>query len=177
MLDINVNGNTDSAASKETIIKCRYCGCTECVKHGKMNNKTRYLCKNCGRNFTLNDGRIKHDVKEIELALLLYNNNVSLRGIQNILSMYFTKKIPFSVIKKWINNIAGRLDYYRINIEKNENKKEKEKKPITQERQRIDILEMDELWSYYLEGKDRLKKNSKYGLLLIGTEIKLLHLN
>jgi hypothetical protein len=49
-----------------------------------------------------------------------------------------------------------------------DNKREKEK-PRT-----INILELDELYSYFYDIK---KKNmSKYGLLLIGIEIKLLHL-
>jgi transposase-like protein len=185
--------------SEDSIICCRHCGCDHCVKFWKMNNKIRYKCKHCGRSFTLNDRRIKHDIKEIELALLLYNNNVSLRGIQSTLNSFFDKKIPFDVIKKWINNVSGRLEYYRTNREKEEirkdekeeirrdengkkneklkenktkKRKEEEKEERQKKKQKIPILEMDELWSYYLDEKSRVKKNSKYGLLLIGTENK-----
>ena len=47
---------------------------------------------------------------------------------------------------------------------------------IKVKRKTIDILEMDELWSYYYDIKKKEEKESKYGLLLIGEEIKLLHL-
>ena len=62
------------------------------------------------------------------------------------------------------------------NKETNNNTIEKNKPPKPKPKT-IDILELDELYSYcYDLKKNEKKRESKYGLLLIGTEIKLLHL-
>ncbi|MDR2760863.1 MAG: hypothetical protein LBB09_03390 [Rickettsiales bacterium] len=50
------------------------------------------------------------------------------------------------------------------------NRQEKEK-PRT-----INMLELDELYSYFYDLKKNEKNILRYGLLLIGTEVKLLHL-
>ena len=58
-------------------IKCRYCGSIYCVKYGKKSiNKERYSYKNCSKNFSLNDNRIKHPIKHILLALILLNYHI-----------------------------------------------------------------------------------------------------
>ena len=120
------------------------------------------------RNFSLNDNRIKHPIKHILLALILLNKNISKRNIQKTLQEVFKIKLSYSVLDRWFKTFEYLLD----------NNKDKDKNKNIQKK--IDILEMDELYSYYCDiRKERKKdeeKESKYGLLLTETEIKLLHI-
>jgi len=86
------------------------------------------------------------------MAVAMYLNNVGFRAIGRVM------KIPFQIIHGWIRQ-AGEL------VEK-----EIENKPNNS--RSIAILEMDELYTYIQ------KKSGKYeyGLLLIGTEMKLLRI-
>jgi transposase-like protein len=108
-LNTNTNNNTNNANA----IKCRFCGSNHWVKHSKTyNNKDRYLCKECFKNFSLNDKRVKHNLRHIELALLLYSHNSSLRSIQSVLELFFNIKLSFNVLDRWIKNLSNRLEYY-----------------------------------------------------------------
>ena len=167
--EINNKTNEINKNKYNKIIKCRYCGSVYCIKHGKTStNKERYLCKNCNRNFSLNDNRIKHPIKHILLALILLNKNISKRNIQKTLQEVFKIKLSYSVLDRWFKTFEYLLD----------NNKDKDKDKNIQKK--IDILEMDETYSYYCDIRKERKKNkdteSKYGLLLTETEIKLLHI-
>ena len=166
--EINNKTNEINKNKYNKIIKCRYCGSVYCIKHGKTStNKERYLCKNCNRNFSLNDNRIKHPIKHILLALILLNKNISKRNIQKTLQEVFKIKLSYSVLDRWFKTFEYLLD----------NNKDKDKdKNNNIKKKKIDILEMDELWSYYYDLKKNEEKESKYGLLLTETEIKLLHI-
>ena len=125
------------------------------------------------RNFSLNDNRIKHPIKHILLALILLNKNISKRNIQKTLQEVFKIKLSYSVLDRWFKTFEYLLDNNKDkDKDKNKNNNIKKKK--------IDILEMDELYSYYYDIRKERKKNkdteSKYGLLLTETEIKLLHI-
>jgi hypothetical protein len=88
---------------------------------------------------------------------------MSLRSIQSIIERFYNTNISLRLIIKWVKSFSKLLSY-------DLNKKEKEK-PRT-----INILELDELYSYFYDIKKNEKNMSKYGLLLIGTEVRLLHL-
>jgi transposase-like protein len=153
----------DSIEHDNTVVtKCPYCDNEHTVRNGKKRNRQRYLCRNCNKSFCIVDRRIKRDIKERELCLLLYSHNMSLRSIQSIIEKFYNTKISLRLIIKWIKSFSRLLSY-------DLNRKEKEK-PRT-----IYILELDELYSYFYDLKKNEKNTSKYGLLLIGTEIKLLH--
>ena len=90
----------------------------------------------------------------------MYMNNVGIRSIERIL------KVSNVLILNWIKNIGKNIE--RI-INNNDIEKKKNKK-------NINILEMDELYSYVKKNEIKLK----YGLLLIETEteeIKTVMLN
>lgn len=86
------------------------------------------------------------------MAVAMYLNNVGFRAIGRVM------KIPFQIIHSWIRK-AGEL------VEREANKESTISRSIA-------ILEMDELYTYIQ------KKSGKYeyGLLLIGTEMKLLRI-
>jgi hypothetical protein len=89
---------------------------------------------------------------------------MSLSSIQRAYEGFFNKKISFNLITKWIHSM--------IKILKNDLEEEKkDKKPET-----IEILEIDELYSYLYDFKKNKRFMSKYGLLWIEEKIKLLRL-
>lgn len=134
------------------MIECRFCGSDRVVKNGIIRGKQRYKCKGCGKNQMLNDGRVKYSNKEKYMAVAMYLNNVGFRAIGRVMN------IPFQIIHNWIRK-AGELVERRANKESTISRN-------------IAILEMDELYTYIQ------KKSGKYeyGLLLIGTEMKLLRI-
>ena len=145
-------------------IKCKYCNTKRINKCGKQNNKQRYLCRDCKRTFIIEpDTRYKYDKYNLELrklAITMYMNNVGIRSIERIL------KVSNVLILNWIKNIGKNIE--RI-INNNDIEKKKNKK-------NINILEMDEFYSYVKKNEIKLK----YGLLLIETEteeIKTVMLN
>lgn len=156
--------------------KCPYCNSERINKNGKKYNKQRYICRDCKKSFSDSDNRIKRDIIQKELAILLYTNNVSFKSIQGTINKIYDTNISISLVVKWINSIAKLLAF------KNKKKEENINNNINNnnKKQTINILEMDELWSYYTdkdkETNKKIKKNLKYGLLLTETEIKLLHL-
>jgi hypothetical protein len=61
------------------------------------------------------------DVKQKELALLLYSHNCSLRSIQSAIEKYFDTKISFHLIEKWIKTFSKLLSYDLIQDNKKRN--------------------------------------------------------
>jgi hypothetical protein len=86
-----------------------------------------------------------------------------MRSIQSVIEKFFNTKISFSLLQKWIKSFSGFLS-------QDLGRREKEK-PRT-----IEILEVDELYSSFWDLKKNEENMSKYGLLLIGEDVKLLHL-
>lgn len=145
-------------------IKCKYCNSANIIKRGINYNKQEYQCKDCKKYFRIGDNRIKRDIKEKELALLLYSHNTSIRSIQSVLNKYFDTNIAYNVIDNWIKTSYNLLNY---DIKRSD----KKEKPRT-----IEIIELDELYTYFYDLKKKKEKMSKYGLLLIDNEIKLFHI-
>jgi transposase-like protein len=152
-----------SEKNNTVIVRCPHCGGKHVVKNGNKYNRQRYLCRNCEKSFCIVDSRIKRDIKERELCLLLYSHNMSLRSIQSILCKFYNFGISFNLILRWIKSFSKLLSY--------DLDRKKKEKPKT-----INILELDELYSYFYDLKKNEKNMSKYGLLLIGTDVRLLHL-
>jgi len=165
---MSISPNKKELISKQKVIKnqsknkikCKFCGSKHLVKNGFMNGKQRYRCRDCNKNPIIGDKRIKHSLQKRKLALTMYINNMGIRAIARVLSICFNTKIYNNNIAHWIKN-AGKI------LEEELKTRKQNKEP-----RKIEILEMDELFTYI---KKRQKK-SEYGLLLIGTEMKLVHL-
>jgi transposase len=130
--------------------KCPKCKNTKIVKNGKTETrKQRYLCKNCGYQFS-----VKYQGKPISVkkkALELYLEGLGFRAIGRIL------KVSNVNIGRWIKKWA---DHLRTAI--------KAAKPSRKDI-KIEEMELDELWHY-------AKKNGikfGFGLLLTGRQEKL----
>jgi len=86
-------------------LACKKCNSTNFTKSGYMNNKQRFLCKDCGCNFTEGDGRTKDStaVKKA-IAIMLYTTaRTSFRRIGKILD------IDHSLVYRWIREVAETL--------------------------------------------------------------------
>lgn len=144
-------------------IKCPKCCSGLNIKNGYVRNKQRYRCSQCRCNYTLGDNRNKHDNKIRKLAIRMYLNNCGFRRIAEIL------EVPLSTVFSWIKK-AGQIVDEMV-------------KTRQEQVGEIEILEMDELFTFVkksLEGTKKLENSAirtpEFGLLWIGTDLKLLRL-
>ena len=140
-------------------LSCKSCGSEEYVKNGKMRGAQRYKCKLCGYNFIGGDKRIKYGISDRLKVLKLYLENCGIRTIERLTG------IRNRQISLWIEEAAS-------NIRSELEKKSKEFKDIRE----IEILEVDELCTYVKKNQKMVENSSLYGLLLIGSQVKLLTL-
>ena len=135
-------------------ISCKFCSNKTNVKNGIVRGKQRYKCIVCKRAFIEGDKRVQgsYSNKVKNLVIRMYINNCGVRRIAEIL------EIPLTTTFSWIKKAGQIVD--RMVKNRQENKED------------IEILEMDELYTYIK------KKKIKYesGLLLIGTDLKILRL-
>ncbi len=137
------------------MIQCKHCGSRSTVKNGKtVNQKQRYKCRDCGKVFRLGDERQKYS---FEKKLRVFRWYVDGAGISSIAR---NEGISTPLVIKWIRNFSKTLRRKINEIE------------IPEDAKKIEILEVDELFTYV---QKKLIK-STYGLLLIGTEMRLLTL-
>lgn len=79
-------------------VKCPKCNSENYVKNGKMNNKQRYLCKECKYNFSSFKKRGKsNEIKE--QALKMYLEGLGFRSIGRLLNVSNVS------VLRWIKNI------------------------------------------------------------------------
>lgn len=144
-------------------MRCKYCGNDKLVKNGTNYNTQRYKCKECKKTFVLNDNRIKHPLLLRKLALAFYLSGTSMRGIQRALKVCFNVNIYIKNIEEWLKNSNNIL------LQEQSNRKQEKVK-----QQQIEILEMDELYTYIKKNQEIQKQTinpiliKEYGLLLIG---------
>jgi transposase-like protein len=147
-------------------IKCKFCSGLKIVKNGFVRNSQRYKCGSCGKNFIKGDKRENefYSNQTRNMVIRMYLNNCGIRRIAHIL------KLPLSTTFGWIKKAGKIVD----EMVKNKN----------EEFDKIEILEMDELFTYIKKNQEQIKKQGKelenipeYGLLWIGTDLKLLRLN
>ena len=134
--------------------ECKHCGGLSFVKNGIVGGKQRYKCKSCHKTFRDGDKRIKYDIDKKIKVIKCYLDGVGIRSIER------WEGISSPLVIHWIHQISAIV------------REKLRSAAIEENAKNISILEVDELFSY-------CKKNSAkstFGLLLIGTEIKLLTL-
>ena len=132
--------------------ECKFCRHKILVKSGKARNQQRYKCKDCGKHQIDGDERVKYDNKTRYLALTMYLNGSGFRSIGRVLG------VSFQLVHHWVRKAGEAVE------------EEASKRPnISRE---IAILEMDELYTYV----QKKIGTSEYGLLWIGTEMRLLRI-
>jgi len=96
---------------------CQICGSNKVVKDGLRHNKYGdiqvYLCRDCGKHFTINLGfeRMKSTPQIITSALQLYFSGTSLRNCAEFLKLQGVK-VSYVAVYKWINKYVALMDKY-----------------------------------------------------------------
>jgi len=131
---------------------CKHCGSDKLRKDGQVRCKQRYLCKSCNRTFRLGDDRQKYSLEQKIRVIKLYTEGVGIRSIERL------ESISSPLIVYWIRGFSDMIKEKLSSTQIPNNAKE------------IEILEIDELFTYY---QKKLKK-PMCGLLWTETGIKLL---
>jgi len=134
--------------------KCKHCGSEKRVKNGYVKGKQRWECKGCGKTYREGDLREKYTNEQRLRVIKWYLEGAGIMSIERM------EGVPNPLIIKWIRKFSKILRSHLNEV------------IIPDDAKQIQIIELDELFSYC---KKNLTK-SMYGLLLIGTEIKLLTL-
>jgi len=96
---------------------CQVCGSENIVKDGVRHNQSGdlqvYLCRDCGKHFTINLGfeGMKSTPQVITSALQLYFSGTSLRNIKNFLKLKGVK-VSHVAVYKWIKKYVELMDKY-----------------------------------------------------------------
>jgi transposase-like protein len=132
---------------------CKGCGSKELIKNGKTpEGSQRYKCKSCLGTFRSGDKRLKYSLSVRIKVIKMYLEGVGIRSIERL------EGISNPLIIYWIRHFSELI------------RKEIKRVEVPDKLQDIEILEVDELFTY-------IKKNKiepMYGLLLTETGIKLL---
>lgn len=131
---------------------CRYCRSDIVVKNGFVYGKQRWKCKSCLRSYREHDLREKYSLDKKLKVILMYLEGVGIRSIERL------EHVPNPLIIKWIRKFSTILRARLNEVE------------IPEDAKQIQILELDELFSYC----QKKLNPSTFGLLLIGSEVKLL---
>lgn len=89
--------------NKKTI--CPKCNSNEVIKNGKIQEKQRFKCKNCGLQFTRTTPRGR-PLEEKAMAIMLYAMGVSMNAIARLLNvstpavLYWIRKFAISTYEK-----------------------------------------------------------------------------
>ena len=133
--------------------RCKGCGGNELVKNGKTRHgKQRYKCRNCNCNYSEGDGRLKHGMEKRLKVIKMYLEGIGIRSIERL------EGVSNPLIIYWIRHFSSLI------------RKELNRIPIPDSPDKIEILEIDELFTYY---KKRPSEHM-YGLLLTETGTRLL---
>jgi len=96
---------------------CQYCGSSEIVKDGVRHNKHGdlqiYLCRSCGKHFTLNIGfeRMRATPQIITSAMQLYFTGESYRNVQKFLKLQGVN-VSHVAILKWVKKYVRLMEAY-----------------------------------------------------------------
>ena len=132
---------------------CKACGHDSFVKNGRTQKGVqRYKCKSCFGTFRAGDKRLKHPVEKRIKVIKMYLEGVGIRSIERL------EGVSNPLIIYWIRHFSDLV------------RKEIARTNIPDDVRNIEILEFDELFTYYKKNETE----SMYGLLLTETGIKLL---
>lgn len=134
------------------MIYCKHCGSDEVVKNGLVKNKQRYFCKQCRKTTRQGDKREQYSLEQKIRVIKLYTEGMGFRAIERI------ENIPASLLVHWVRTFGKTLKEKLCTTKIPDNLKE------------IEILEMDELFTYYQKKAEK----PMYGLLWTETGIRLL---
>lgn len=148
-------------------ISCKHCKSLSFVKNGFVFGKQRYKCKECNKTFIDGDGREKYDDEKRFKVISMYLEGVGIRSIERL------ENVSNVLVIKWIRKFS-KIIKNKLNIAANK----------VHDKEDVAIVEIDELVTWIKKNREKIKQQGKlskenipsYGLLLIGTDLKLLTL-
>jgi putative transposase len=99
------------------IQNCQYCGSPDIVKNAVRHNKhediQRYLCKSCGKRFSINIGfeKMRATPQVITSAMQLYFTGESYRNIQKFLRLQGVT-VDHSTVLRWVRKYVRLMEKY-----------------------------------------------------------------
>lgn len=82
---------------------CKYCQSENVVKHGKANDKQRYLCKECGHKFFEGSAfpRMRNQSRIISASIDMYFEGLSTRKIQTQIEKLYGVHVSQVTVMNW----------------------------------------------------------------------------
>ena len=124
-------------------LRCKRCGSEDHVKNGLMRGQQRYLCKDCGLNFTDTPARGKPLALKAA-AVLLYVSGLSMNRTAKLLG------VSTPTIQAWLEQFAAVYAQ----------KPEPEGRAV--------VIELDEMW-HHLKKSPRSSGCGRLGIVLQGS--------
>jgi len=93
---------------------CKYCQSEDVVKHGKSNNKQRYLCKDCGHKFIEGSDfpRMRNESRIISSSIDLYFEGLSVRKIQTQIEKLYGVHVSQVTVMNWTMKYSSLVSRY-----------------------------------------------------------------
>jgi len=93
---------------------CKYCQSTHVVKHGKVGEKQRYLCKDCGHKFIEGSDfpKMRTESRIISTSIDMYFEGLSVRKIQTQIEKIFDVHVSQVTVWKWIMKYSKLVSEY-----------------------------------------------------------------
>ena len=120
-------------------MNCPKCNCSKSVKSGKVKERQRYKCKDCGCNYSVELKSTAKPKSQKRQALHLYLEGLGFRSIGRILDVSNVS------VLNWIRDFGKKVQ------------------ELNTESQQVEMVEVDEMHSYIGSKKTTVG----YGLLLI----------
>ena len=121
-------------------LRCKRCGSEEQVKNGLMRGQQRYLCKDCGLNFTDTSARGKPLALKAA-AVVLYVSGLSMNRTAKLLG------VSTPTIQAWLEQFAAAYAQ----------RPEPEGRAV--------VIELDEMWHYLKKSQSR-SGSGRLGIVL-----------
>lgn len=134
-------------------MQCTHCGNVKYVKNGKYSGIQRYKCCKCKRTFS--DKVRKFTYADKERCIEMYLDNAGIRNCARRM------KCSPSLVICWIREFAKNL---RTDLQEAGENFSEQSIP--------EVIEMDEIYARVKKGL----QEPKYGLLILGHEVKLLRM-
>jgi len=131
---------------------CKFCGASSLVKNGFNAGVQRYKCKECGRNMRQGDKRVRYSYEQKMKVIRMVLEGVGIRSIARL------EGVSPPLVLHWMREVSTLIQEQLAQAR------------AVAERGDIQILELDELFSYVQKNKTA----SMSGLLWTESEVRWL---
>jgi len=95
-------------------MQCKYCDSENVVKHGKVGDKQRFLCKDCGHKFIKGSGfpKMRTEARIISSSIDFYFEGLSTRKIQTQIEKLYGVHVDHVTVLRWILKYSKLVSEY-----------------------------------------------------------------